>query len=291
MKFGKVDNPELVDFTLPPDHFETKRVFNNCTVNGKINLYIGCAKWSKTELKDFYPKGTKDELPYYSTQFNAIELNASFYRIFPPEQFKLWKEKTTKGFKFFPKLVQNISHFKRLSEDAQPYLDQFLASVIQLEEKLGMCFLQTPHNFAPKSIDRLEPFLQKFPEDIPIAIEFRHKGWFEDPKVFTALCDILEAFKVTLIMTDSPGRRDVLSMRLTTNTAFIRFNSINTKQDKVRLDQWMHKFEAWQKQGLQNIYLFIHQKINEDHPLLAAYVINQVNKKLGTQLSVPTMLT
>ena len=52
MKFGKVDNPELVDFTLPPDHLETKRVLN-CTVNGKINLYIGCAKWSKTELKDF----------------------------------------------------------------------------------------------------------------------------------------------------------------------------------------------------------------------------------------------
>ena len=80
-------------------------------------------------------------------------------------------------------------------------------------------------------------------------------------------------------------------MRLTTNTAFIRFNSVNTEQDKVRLDQWMHKFETWQKQGLQNIYLFIHQKINKDHPLLAAYVINQANKKLGTQLSVPTMLT
>ena len=32
----------------------------------------------KTDLKGFYPKGTKDELKYYATQFNSIELNATF---------------------------------------------------------------------------------------------------------------------------------------------------------------------------------------------------------------------
>ena len=62
MKFGSVKEPDLVDFSLPPDHFGTKKF-----LSGKKNLkevYVGCAKWNKTDLKKFYPKGTKDELAY-----------------------------------------------------------------------------------------------------------------------------------------------------------------------------------------------------------------------------------
>jgi uncharacterized protein YecE (DUF72 family) len=59
-----------------------------------MQLYVGCAKWNRTDLKNFYPRGTKDELAYYSSQFNCIELNATFYRIFPKEQFEKWREKT-----------------------------------------------------------------------------------------------------------------------------------------------------------------------------------------------------
>jgi uncharacterized protein YecE (DUF72 family) len=44
-------------------------------------------------LKGFYPKGTKDELSYYSTQFNSIELNATFYGMPTPDQVQTWKEK------------------------------------------------------------------------------------------------------------------------------------------------------------------------------------------------------
>ena len=37
----------------------------------------------KQILKDFYPKGTKDELTYYATQFNSIEMNATFTECLP----------------------------------------------------------------------------------------------------------------------------------------------------------------------------------------------------------------
>ena len=72
MKFGKVTNPEEIDFTLPADHPATKQVFN--TFGGKVKeglpkIFVGCAKWNKNDLKNFYPKGTKDELSYYSKQF------------------------------------------------------------------------------------------------------------------------------------------------------------------------------------------------------------------------------
>ena len=92
-----IDNPEEIDFTLPADHPATEQVFNTFGGNVKKGLpkiYVGCAKWNKKDLKNFYPEGVKDELSYYSTQFNCIEMNASFYRIFSPEQFAKWKEKT-----------------------------------------------------------------------------------------------------------------------------------------------------------------------------------------------------
>ena len=91
MKFGKVDHPEQIDFTLPQDHPGTKSTLNK-SKKGPLKLYVGCAKWNRADLKGFYPRGTKDELEYYSSQFNSIEFNASFYRIFPPEQFKKWTQ-------------------------------------------------------------------------------------------------------------------------------------------------------------------------------------------------------
>ena len=75
MKFGKVDDPENIDFTLPKDHPGTKKVLTKHKKSSPPNLYVGCAKWNKQDLKNFYPRGTKDELAYYSSQFNSIELN------------------------------------------------------------------------------------------------------------------------------------------------------------------------------------------------------------------------
>ena len=289
MKFGNVPNPEEIDFTLPPDHPETKGVLEKHKNNQPVNLYVGCAKWNKTDLKGFYPRGTKDELAYYSTQFNSIELNATFYRIFPPEQFQTWKDKTPENFKFFPKMVQNISHYKRLSEEAQPFVDSYLTSAKELEEKLGMCFLQLPNNFAPKSLDRLEPFFKSFPREIPLAVEFRHTGWFNDESVSNELYGLMEAYNKSLIITDSAGRRDLIHMRITNDAAFIRYNGANHESDYQRLEDWIDRLELWIEQGLNHIYFFVHQNIEKASPLLSAHFIKLANERFGTNLHLPHM--
>ncbi|MCB0444652.1 MAG: DUF72 domain-containing protein, partial [Gelidibacter sp.] len=108
MKFGSVDNPEHIDFTLPNDHLDTIGVLDKVKDDTVPNIYVGCAKWNKADLKGFYPKGTKDELEYYARQFNSIELNATFYNNFPANQYTIWYDKTPETFKFFPKLGQSI---------------------------------------------------------------------------------------------------------------------------------------------------------------------------------------
>lgn len=105
MNFGKVENPGEIDFILPKDHPDTARVLSSQSHKKPLEVSVGCAKWNKTDLKNFYPKGTKDELTYYSTQFNSIELNATFYNSPTKEQVQTWKQKSAEGFKFFPKPI------------------------------------------------------------------------------------------------------------------------------------------------------------------------------------------
>ncbi len=289
MKFGTVSNPKSIDFTIPPDHKDTKASLGKSKA-GKFEAYVGCAKWNKTDLKNFYPKGTKDELAYYATQFNSIELNASFYRMFPAEQFTKWKDNTTPGFKFFPKLVQDISHFKRLN-GTEDLVDTFISNISHLEEKLGMPFLQMIENFSPKDIDRVRTFIDHWPKSFPLAVEFRHTDWYNKPEIAEELYTLLEKKKMANVLVDTAGRRDLMHMRITAQTAFVRYVGANHVTDYKRLDDWIERIALWKEQGLKKLYFFVHQHIEEASPLLSAYFIEKLNKKIGTTLTIPQTQT
>ncbi len=287
MKFGKVDRPEDIDFTLPPDHPQTERVLKEQGNEGKKpEIYIGCAKWNRSDLKGFYPRGTKDELEYYSRQFNSIELNATFYRPYGPDQYERWAAKTPPDFKFFPKLNQEISHWKRLNE-AKEITDNVVNAALALGDQLGMLFLQMHDNFKPKDIERVEGFLKHFPENAPLAVEFRNTEWFTDPDVSVKLFNMLEAYKTTNIIVDTAGRRDMLHMRLTTPYAFVRYVGANTDSDYTRLEDWVDKLEDWTHKGIKGIYFFIHQNVEKESPLLATHFIEILNKRLDTDIKIP----
>ena len=286
MKFGSVANPEIIDFTLPNDHPNTKRVLSKYKDDNVPELYVGCAKWNRADLKGFYPRGTKDELEYYSKQFNSIELNATFYRVFPPEQFAKWYDKTPDGFKFFPKLNQEISHWKRLNE-VKESVEHYLYSAINLKEKLGTLFLQMHNNFTPKDFNRVINFVESWPKEIPLAIEFRHTNWYNDESVAKELYDLLELNNISNVIVDTAGRRDLMHMRLTNATAFVRYVGANHSSDYNRLNDWIERIKIWTDQGIKEIDFFVHQNIEKESPLLSAHFIKMANKELGYNLKIP----
>ncbi len=286
MKFGSVNNPEQIDFTLPKDHPKTKIVLNKFLDDNVPEVYVGCAKWNRADLKDFYPRGTKDELVYYASQFNSIELNATFYRIFPAEQFATWYDKTPKGFKFFPKLNQEISHWKRL-QDTKEVVEHYLYNASNLKEKLGTVFLQMHNNFSPKDFNKIIAFVENWPKEIPLAVEFRHTDWYNDKEVAEDLYELLENNNVTNVIVDTAGRRDLIHMRLTNATAFVRYVGANHASDYDRLDDWISRIKDWKEQGIKEIDFFIHQNIEKESPLLSAYFIRKLNQELGYSLTIP----
>lgn len=289
MKFGQVEAPAEIDFTIPDDHVATTASLAK-SKSKELKIWIGCAKWNKTDLKGFYPKGTKDELGYYSTHFNCIELNATFYRLFPPSTFEKWYETVPDGFKFFPKLEQTISHFRRL-KDVKELVDNNVTNMSHLQEKIGMPFLQLHNNFGPKDFDRVKEFAANWQYDIPLAMEFRHTDWHNNPAISSELYDLLESNNITNVLVDTAGRRDLMHMRLTTPTAFVRWVGANhRKSDRQRLDEWVERIALWKEKGLKELYFFVHQNIEKESPLLSAYLIKKLNAKLGIKLQVPRML-
>lgn len=290
MQFGKVHSVEGIDLSLPPDHPDTARILGTGRRKGGPRISVGCAKWNRQDLANFYPRGIKDELAYYATQFNSIELNATFYRFFPSDQFATWAKKAPDGFRFFPKVTQDISHFKRLL-GTEAMVEDYAEAVRHLSDRLGTVFLQLHENFGPKDLARLGPFLQAWPKDIPLALEFRHTDWYNNPVVAGQLYLLLEQHRVMNIITDTAGRRDLLHMRLTTPSAFIRYVGANDPDsDRSRLDDWVERLKSWVDLGIEEVHFFVHQNHELESPLLAAEFIRKLNKALGLKLKVPVTL-
>jgi len=289
MKFGRVEDPDEVDFTIPPDHPETARILRNSNAK-ELTVYVGCAKWNSKDLKGFYPKGTKDELAYYSSQFNCVELNATFYKRYWEKQYTAWRDGVPADFRYFPKFTQSITHFSRL-KNVEDKVAEFMENVVFLREKLGMLFLQMHNNFAAKDFERIEAFVENWKQyGQPLGMEFRKEEWYSDPQISARLYNLLESNGIANVIVDTAGRRDLMHMRLTTPRAFVRWVGANHSSDRPRLDDWVERIAIWKEQGLTELDFFVHQNVEEESPLLSAYFIERLNKRIGSDVKIPATL-
>jgi len=289
MQFGKTDNIDAINFILPNDHPNTRKVFNELYI-GKTDFFIGCAKWNRQELKGFYPRGTKDELSYYAKQLNSIELNATFYKLYSKEQFLKWNQKTNSNFKFYPKLTQYISHYNRLDPKSYPITNKFVNNLSPIINKIGAVFLQLHEDFSPNEYNQLENFINRWDSSLPLAVELRHPSWFKESTNLDRLSKLYLKNNISNIITDTAGRRDLVHMYLTNSDVFIRFVGANHPSDYLRLDQWVDRLETWVNKGIKSISFFVHQNVEIESVVLAAYFIKKLNKRLNLNLKVPQTL-
>ncbi len=145
-------------------------------------LRIGCSGWSYEDwVGPFYPKDAKpgDYLRLYSSIFNAVEIDSSYYRTPSPVQVNNWKHVTPPGFVFSAKFPKKITHELKL-RDCQQQLEWYYKSMSQLGDKLGPLLVQLPPSFnIKKDREALETFLGLIDPKYSHAIEFRNKSWFK----------------------------------------------------------------------------------------------------------------
>lgn len=71
------------------------------------------------------------------------------------------------------------------------------------------------------------------------GMELRHTDRYNNAAVTDQLYLLLEEHRVMNIITDTAGRLDLLHMRLTTPSTFVRYVGANdAKSDRSRLDEW-----------------------------------------------------
>lgn len=274
MDFGKLPYIDKVVFDLPDDPPENTRLLGQLPEWPQPFLYLGPTGYNmKPWVGKWYPFGAKDSsfLRHYGQQFNTIEHNTTHYRIPDMATVERWRDETPDDFKFCPKIPQSISHARDLGLST-PETELFCDAISLLQDKMGSCFMQLPPHFSPRELPVLERFLERFPKEVPLAVEVRHPEFFNGSG--GAFFDMLEAYAVATVITDVAGRRDVCHMRLTTPTVLIRFvgNDLHPS-DYTRVQDWAMRLKQWFDAGLRSAYFFTHEPDNLQAPELAAFCV------------------
>ena len=148
----------------------------------KENLYIGCSGFYNNDWKgSLYPEDakSKDYLSLYSQQFNAVEINSTFYRKPTAKTLQKWFDDTPENFKFFIKIPKTISHEKRL-ENCKEEITEFCIHIQNnLKEKLSGFLYQFPPSFK-NTEENLNRILENIDSQFLNVIEFRHESWWND---------------------------------------------------------------------------------------------------------------
>jgi uncharacterized protein YecE (DUF72 family) len=292
MEFGRVSDLSNLDVTLPADHPRTAKVLASGAGGGRSRIRVGCPLWNDPALaRKISPAGAaaSDRLVHYAHGFNAIELNASGYGLDAGAAAR-WSQAVGKGFLFCPKVPMEISHSRNL-EDTGPAYAGFLAAARAFGDHLGPAFLQFPDSFGPSRFPELSAFLRAQAGKIPLAVELRHAAWFNDARRIDPLFALFEELKIIAVITDAPGRRDILHQRLSVPSAFIRFSGHDmSPKDLHRLDDWAERLKAWLDAGLESLFFFLHHEPKHFSVDWSVRFLEVLNKVCGVDLPVPQIM-
>jgi uncharacterized protein YecE (DUF72 family) len=169
-----------------------------------------------------------DYLPYYATQFNALELNFTYYQMPSGGQLKAMIAKTERKVQFSVKGNQNFTHHIELCT-WKTEVKNFRCALTPLltENLLSSVLLQFPQSFHYEKDTRhyLSNLIAEF-VDIPLVVEFRHNSWLTE-RVFQGLRDR----SVALCACDMPELKNlpVFNAVVTSGLAYMRFHGRNAQ--------------------------------------------------------------
>jgi len=272
----------------------------------ELKYYLGCPQWSNKRWVGelFAPQAQPaDFLKQYSSVFNTVESNTTFYALPKPTTVEKWREETPAGFRFCFKFPKVISHQLRL-QNAQQETQAFLNLLAPLGERLGPFFLQLPPAFGVNALSALENFLKALPTEFTYAVEARHPDFFNAMIAEEKFNGLLQALNVARVVFDTRGlhaaevpeddfdtldakrRKPKVPVRFiaTNQYPFVRFvgHPVIEKND-FHLSQWASAIVKWLEEG-KKPHLFMHAPNDFYAPRLARYfhaLVYKISKEAG----------
>ncbi len=180
------------------------------------NYPTGKGTWNGVFYPARRPRGF-DELRYYAEHFDIVEVNSTFYRMPEAALVEKWVQRTPADFEFAIKLFQKFTHpdMYLASAGAKDWtlslgdVDAFRAGLAPIADagKLAALLVQFPTSFHADIAAReyLSWVLEMF-AGYPLAVELRHKSWFE---AGAETSERLAAGQASLVVADDPETRQL----------------------------------------------------------------------------------
>lgn len=190
---------------------------------GAAKYHIGCSGWFYWRWRgDFYPEAlpTSAWFPHYASQFETVEINASFYSWPTEATVKTWlKQAEGKQFVYTVKVCELITHIKRF-EGTKTLVKDFGLIADLLGERMGCFLFQLPPGVHFTSAG-LKKILSQLDHARRNVVEFRHASWWND--------EVYAAFRKTgTIFCSCSGPRLPDQLVKTAEDIYVRFHG--TKQ-------------------------------------------------------------
>ena len=161
---------------------------------------------------------------HYTSLFDTVELNNTFYRLPPPETVDRWAAQAPPEFLYAVKLGQFGSHRMKL-RDAASWLPNHLDRSRRLGSALGPTLVQLPPRWK-RNVERLDEFLAAAPKSMRWAVELRDPSWLHDD-VFSVLRQHEVALCIHDLLADHPWE-------VTTDWTYVRFHGPRALEQKYR---------------------------------------------------------
>jgi len=148
-----------------------------------VKITFGTAGWDyKDWVGPFYPKKLDrlHHLDYFSTYFNLVEINSTFYNLPSEDMVFNWYNHVPQEFRFIVKVWQKITHELDSPEVSSRVYD-FFDRINLLKEKLFACLLQFPpwFKYSTTHLEKLNKLLRILPNNYKYVIELRDNSWFQ----------------------------------------------------------------------------------------------------------------
>ncbi len=186
-------------------------------------ILVGTSGYDYPEWRgNFYPLDLRREqfLEYYATQFNAVELNFTFYHMPAYSIMESFYNRTKGKLSFSLKATRSFTHEidRSWKDQAKEFKDA--VQPIHSHALLSALLFQFPQSFRYTVENRyyLRDMIKEF-EGFPVVIEFRHKEWLR-PSVFEGLSSL----RADIVFCDMPAL-SALPDGLTYRTPFIGYNA------------------------------------------------------------------
>jgi uncharacterized protein YecE (DUF72 family) len=220
-------------------------------------IYLGTSGYSYDDWKHvYYPANVPRAgwLTYYATEFRAVELNYTYYRIPTAEQLEKLSAQTPQDFRFAVKAHRDITHTRKGDPVIFGQLRAALEPIVG-DDKLGAVLLQFPHSFrnTKENVYYLEHCVRQL-SGLPCVIEFRHSSW-----VTQRTLGQLREWQAGFCNVDMPKLPGLLPQTalVTAPTAYVRLHGRNA-------NKWWRHEQAWQRYD----YTYSEQEIEEWIPHL-----------------------